>query len=906
MTACKLSVGIDLGTSNTVLAWARAGAPPLVEPIMQRTGATSRERLPMFPSCAFASLPGEAAADEAFAEHDGWLLGDFANRRGREVPERLIASSKSWLCHPRVDKNAAILPWGVEGMPKLSPVDVASKLLAHVRTSWDRDHPEAPLAEQRVVLTVPASFDEVARELTLVAAQRAGLQVRLLEEPQAAFYDAMARGELKKLIVSMRAGGRSTARALVCDVGGGTTDLSMLEVTLFGADHEVRRVAVGNHLLLGGDNMDLALAHALEPRISKSDDKLDAHEFTGLVHACRRAKELLLSENGPEEHKVTLLGRGSNLLGGAKSALLSRAEAERVVLEGFLPDVERGRVHQRARAGLVALGLPYERDVAITRHVAAFIERHVAENERVDALLLNGGVFHATAIREAVLRAVTSLSGVAPFCFSMDDPDTSVAKGAALYGLALSGEGERIAGGAARSYFVRVGRSEAGKPLAVCAIPKGAAEGALQRAGATPLKLLVGKPARFDVFSSDTEAPATGSVVELEEAQFDALPPLATIVPSDGSKGELAVVLESELTQVGTLEIHCVELAPRPGATPRRFRLAFDLRPKEGDSIPPVPSTRRPGERGVEGALATITRVYGKGTNSEARDAKSLQRELERLLGERDDWSADTSRALADRFLEHLKGRRRTLDHERVFFQMTGFCLRPGFGAPGDGERCALLAPLFSERLAFPKEARTWQQFFICFRRIAAGLSESNQLTMRDELDPFVAPSELKLKKPKTQKPESSDYEILELLAHLEHVPPPRRADLGSWILERTWTKRDPRLWAAIGRLGARVPAYASAHRVTSPAVAEKWLDQLLNDKWTDLPTAARAASDMARLTGDRSRDLSTAIQVRTAQRLEKENADPTLVRCVREVVEVARDERAVLFGERLPSGLRL
>ncbi len=898
-------VGIDLGTSNTVVASASEGAPCAVEAVLQRTSPSTLEALQLFASSAFASLPGEVEPSEALLETDGWVLGDFAKRRGAEVPERLVSSSKSWLCHPRVDKNAPILPWGADDVPKLSPVEVAAKVLAQVRHSWDSSHPGAPLAAQQVVLTVPASFDEVARELTLAAAQRAGLDVRLLEEPQAAFYDAMARGEIDRLAERMRADGRQTAQVLVCDLGGGTTDLSLLGVTLTGGEPEVRRLAVGNHLLLGGDNMDLALAHLLEPRMAGEGEKLEPREFTSLVYAARRAKETLLSKGGPEEHKITLLGRGSNLLGSAKRATLTRDEATRVVIDGFLPLVERDELPARARAGLVALGLPYERDVAITRHIAAFVARHVAEGTRVDALLLNGGVFRAEKIRDAVKQAVAHLqAGAAPLELAMDDPDTAVARGAAIFARALAENGKRISGGAARSYFIRVGKSERGRPLAVCAIPKGSEEGVRQCATETRLKLLVGKPARFELYSSDKMAPATGAVVEIDDGELDALPPLVTVVPADTGRGELDVVLEAELTPVGTLEISCVEAAAT--GVPRRFRLAFDLRPKSSESIPPVASTRRAADRGIDEALATITQLYGKGTESEARDAKNLQRELERLLGDRDAWSADTSRALADRLIEHLKGRKRSLDHERVFFQLTGYCLRPGFGAPGDDQRCAKMAPLFGERLAFPKEARSWQQLFICFRRIAAGLSEADQLAMRNDLDPFIAPSELKLKKPKTFKPESSDYEILELCAHLEHVPPARRADLGSWILERTWTKRDPRLWAAIGRLGARVPAYASAHRVTSPLVAEKWLEQLLADKWADLASAPRAASDMARLTGDRARDVSPSMRERVAARLQKEGADSALVRAVREVVEVVRDERATFFGERLAPGLRL
>ncbi|NUP06167.1 MAG: Hsp70 family protein [Polyangiaceae bacterium] len=903
-------VGIDLGTSNTVVATARGDDGPIeVVPIRQRATVTTIEALELFASCAYAAQSGEIEIDPALGESDEWILGEAAKRRGAEVPQRLVASSKSWLCHPRVDKRAPILPWGVEDAPKLSPVEMAERILRRIRTAWDVDHPDAPLHQQDVVLTVPASFDEVARELTFEAARDAGLVVRLLEEPQAAFYAAMHERGLGSLFSWMKERGRATAHVLVCDVGGGTTDLSLLEVSApTDARHpdtaRVRRVAVGSHLLLGGDNMDLALAHALEPRLATAPEtKLDPRQFAELTMASRRAKETLFAKDGPADVKITLLGRGSQLLGSTKSTRLGRDEASKVVLDGFLPIVERSARPVRTRTALVAFGLPYERDVAMTRHIAAFVSRHLPEGAPVDALLLNGGVFRAENIAARVVECVASWQAEPPIVLDAYDPDTAVAVGAVVFGLALRGRAPRITGGSAKSYFLGVGRGGDGRPLAVCAVPKGSEEGHRQRAAQTPLKLLVGKPARFEVYCSDeVGAIEAGAIVSVDDERFETLPPLSTTVSADATtRGEVEVVLEAELTPIGTLEIACVETTA--AQEPRRHRLAFDLRataePARG------PTSKRPA-KSIDEALAAISRVYEKGTTSEARDAKNLPRELERLLGERDEWSADTTRALADRLVGHVKGRKRTADHERVYFQLVGFCLRPGYGAPGDEARCKAMAPIFSERIGFQKEARTWQQFFICFRRIAAGLDERTQQSMRDDLDPFIAPSELKMKKPKSFKPESSDYEILELLGHLERVPTPRRADLGAWILERTWTKRDPRLWAAIGRLGARVPAYASLHHVVSPVVVEKWIDHLLRDKWADLATAPRAACDMARFTGDRARDVSESVRNEVARRLERENADPGLVRAVREIVEVVEQERAAFYGERLPSGLSL
>ncbi len=893
-------VGIDLGTSHTVVACAPvSGGPIEIVPVMQRTTPTTEEALAMFPSCAFAALGDELPPLAELDETDGWVLGEIARRRGAEAPGRLVASSKSWLCHPRADKEAPILPWGADpSVPKLSPVDVATRLLTRVRTSWDRTHAGAPLAEQDVVLTVPASFDEVARELTVRAAEAAGLRVRLLEEPQAAFYAAMERGALSAVP-------RSTepSFALVCDVGGGTTDLSLFELRPEGdAGLRVERVAVGPHLLLGGDNMDLAIAHALEPRLG--GDKLEPVRFGELTIACRRAKERLLGREAPEHASVTLLGRGSNLLGGAKKVDLARADAESLVLEGFFPMLERDeRPLTRARGGLVALGLPFERETAITRHVATFVSKHLPAGRPLAALLFNGGVFNAAKVSERVTAAISAWQGAAPVVLDHADADLAVALGAVAFGLSLSGKGRRIESGAPRSYFVGLA-PEGATRRAVCVVPKGSPEGRRHTLSQTPLVLLVGRPARFDLFASDESLRfEPGEVVTIDDERFDAQPPLTTTVRAEGGRGgEVPVVLEAELTSVGTLELAC---AVRDSSTGERFRLAFDLRPVESTEAGGREAVRQ-GTAALEAALAEISRVYGKGTAGEAKDAKNLSRELDRLLGDRDGWTADTARAIADRLLAHAKGRRRTLDHERVWFQLVGFTVRPGFGAPGDDERGQKLAPLFAERLAFPKETRSWQQLFICFRRAAGGLSEASQLAIRNELDPYVAPAEAKKKKPKTPIPEGAESDLLDLLSYLERVPSARRVELAAWILERTWTRRDPRLWAAIGRLCARVPAYASMHHVVPATVAEKNLDQLLRDKWADLPTAPRAAAELARMTGDRTRDVSDMIRRELLRRFEREKVDSSLVAMVREVVPVKEAERATFFGERLPAGLRL
>jgi hypothetical protein len=305
----------------------------------------------------------------------------------------------------------------------------------------------------------------------------------------------------------------------------------------------------------------------------------------------------------------------------------------------------------------------------------------------------------------------------------------------------------------------------------------------------------------------------------------------------------------------------------------------------------------------LEQAKDLVARGFAK--DSTEREVKDLVRDLEKVLGERATWTGDVARALFDVLSPLRATRRKSADHERVFYLLAGFCVRPGFGDPLDASRVASLAKLFAERLAFPDSTRGWQQFWIAWRRAAGGLDEATQTMIRDAIDPFLAPPERGLKKPKKWKPEA-ESDMLDMAASLARVAAPRRAELGAWILERTWTDRDPRLWAALGRIGARVPTYASVHHVVPPITAERWLDHLMREKWDQVQTAAQAAVSLARVTGDRARDVSERVRRDVEKRLVAIGAKSEQVRAVRELVVVEESERAAFFGEGLPVGLRL
>jgi molecular chaperone DnaK (HSP70) len=902
-------VGIDLGTTHTVAAYAARETSDEVQvlPLSQLVSPNEIEALRLLPSFLYTPVSGESVADPW--QELPWVVGRFARQRGQEVSERLVSSSKSWLSHAGVARRDAILPWAANAteVPKISAVEASRRLLGHVRRCWDEAFPEQPLTEQSVVLTVPASFDEVARELTVEAAELAGLHVRLLEEPQAAFYDLIA-SERRGLVEALLDEKRSSATILVCDVGGGTTDLTLIDARR--DEHgelALERSAVGRHLLLGGDNIDLALAQLCEQKLARPE-RLDPLRFSRLLLACRAAKEALLGRNPPDLVPIRIAALGSALVGGTLSTELLRSDVEALVFDGFLPLVSRGEAPPRPRAGLVAFGLPYERDPAISRHIVQFLERQ--GQARVDALLLNGGLFHAQRAAERVRQLVSGWSEREVSLLPFPDPDLSVARGAVAYGRSISGHGLRIGGGTAHGFYVAV--DERATRRALCVVPKGAREGERHLARTSGLWLRVGQPVQLELYTSDQATKhAPGDIVSLDDGEFSLLPPVSTLFSDGDEQGELEVALEGELSAIGTVELASVELHPPPGRAPRRFRLAFELRGTDpaaaNSALPPPLTPSRPPPAHLPEALEAIRRVFGETRRDvKSRESKDLPRELERLLGERRTWTVEVNRALFDVVAEGRAVRRRSEDHERVFWVLAGYCLRPGFGAAQDPQRVSRLVPLFEAGIASGASTRSWQQFWIAWRRVVAGLREDTQSRLLGLLDPFWASADLKLKRTKSLKAAEPTQELLELSASFERVPTERRLALGEWLIERTFRDRDPKLWSAIGRIGARVPGYASAHHVLPARAAEAWLDHLLRERWHEVPTAAVTAAQLARRTDDRARDVSAGVRAEVIRRLEAIQAAPELIESVREFVPVIEAERAAWFGEELPVGFRL
>ena len=613
--AAKYIVGIDLGTTNSALARCDATAaeeesrievrsiPQLVNPneVAERT---------LLPS--FLYIPGEFDFPKGslalpWEPEPKLVIGELARKRGAESPNRLVASAKSWLSYAGVNRTAPILPWQApEEVPKLSPVEASSQFLQYLRTVWDSgeagEQGELALAEQDVLLTVPASFDEEARELTRRAAEQAGYQhVTLLEEPQAAFYAWLeSQGDAWRRRIKVG------DLVLVCDVGGGTTDFSLIVVSEENGELTLKRVAVGDHILLGGDNMDLALARVLQQRLEESGNRIDTWQLHGLWHQCRIEKEKLFESPKTQKRPITLLGKGTKLIGGTIKTELAREDLDQVLVEGFFPKVASGELPARQRrVGFQELGLPYAADPAITKHLARFLSEQVRNSPEAASIrrgrsglacpthiLFNGGVMKAAVLRDRVVEVLNSWLRQEGFdalgaeqILEAPDLEHAVARGAAYYGKARRGRGVRIRSGASRTYYIGIESAMPAVPgmeaplKALCVVPFGMEEGTEATIPGREFGLVVGEPAEFRFLSSSVrKQDQVGSLLEDWGADIEELSPLEVTLKLDGQQGTVVPVrLETRVTELGTLEVWCVS---RDGT--HRWKLELNIREKTG------------------------------------------------------------------------------------------------------------------------------------------------------------------------------------------------------------------------------------------------------------------------------------------------------------------------------------
>ena len=873
-----MKIGIDLGTTNSALAYIdpREGEdldfPPIrILPIPQQAAPGRVEAHKTLPSFLFLE--------------DGRPVGIYAREQGALVPTKLVHSAKSWLSNPAVDRTAKILPWDApEGARVLSPVEVSASFLAKIREAWESAQ-HSPIGEHDIVLTVPASFDEEARELTVQAAAEAGIEkLTLLEEPAAAFYSWIANNfaRSRKLLFDGQI-------VLVCDVGGGTSDFSLIRVARDGDRIDFTRTAVGKHLLLGGDNLDLTLAWLVESKLGK---QLSIRQRSGLRRQCSAAKERLLSDTQLAGVEITVAGGGSSLIGGALKTEILREEALELALEGFLPLTARGEVPQDEKRSLFReLGLPYVSDPAITKHLNAFLE---GAGEAPDAILFNGGFFIPEICRQRVADAVERWYGKRPEIFENRDLDLAVSAGAAYYSYVRStGSGILVRGGLPRAYFIGIGDPTEDKIPAVCLVPRGTEEGSTLELDRGDLQLVANRPVSFRLYSSLTRTDdKLGDVIGFTpgDENLHTHAPLHAVIRFGKKTGErlVPVKLGARLTEVGTLETWC-----ESKVSENRWRLQFELRKPAAAEAPLKRPAAVIGAEASAAALELARGVFSPTAKSPVAP-EELPARLEQTLGlGRNSWPLATIREIADIFLAAADGRKKSPAFEVRWLNLCGFCLRPGLGFPGDDFRMEQARRVYSAGLQFGNQVQCEIEWWIFWGRVAGGLNRNQQTDIYQRIAGILMPRGGK----KARVNSSLLREMWRAAASLELLPIHTKTELGDSLVKsgKAGSFGASDLWC-LSRLGARRLLYGPMNQVVPPTTAARWAEALLA-----VPKAGEALASIGRLTGDPTRDLAPATREAIRARLPE-----ALLEAFDGEDEGDQGALDRMFGEALPSGLVL
>lgn len=911
-------VGIDLGTTNSAVSYVDLKAEGKKNngirlfQVPQLTGPGEVSPLPVLPS--FCYLPGKYDISEDSVQlpwhgADNLFVGRFARDYGARIPSRLVSSAKSWLCHAKADRRAKILPWGAgEEVNRISPVEATASYLLHIRNAWNHskgDDDDQFLENQKLIITVPASFDEVARDLTMEAARLAGLKnVTLLEEPLAAFYSWLIQHEQNWQQVI--APGQLV---LVCDVGGGTSDFTLITLRETEGSPRFERIAVGDHLILGGDNIDLALARHVET-LFKQSAQLTADRWKTLCHLCRQAKENIL-DKGLAYETITMIGEGSSLIGGTLTARLEREHLEAIVLDGFFPEVEKGDASAKmVRKGISEFGLPYATEPAITRHIGQFLEKHredvwnlLAKPPVPDFILFNGGSLKSeliqNRIRQAVARWFDQDADNGPVLLNNPSPDLAVALGAAYYGLVKIGQGVRVGSGSARAYYLGFERKNENNEMeksAVCLVERGLDEGARIALPDKKFQVLTNQPVVFDLYSSTFRSgDKTGDEIAIDDT-LTPLPPIQTVIQfgQKGVKKEIPVQVEAEFSETGVLFLWC-----RSVSTPHRWRLQFQLR--DPDGVTGVADSEVFDSGVIESAVATVRQAFSPAGSADALIAlaKTISRCVDRP---KEKWPLAFIRRLADELLDISENRRLSPEHEIRWLNLTGYCLRPGFGDGMDDQRIQALWKIYPQGILFRKNPQVNNEWWILWRRVAAGLPAGKQRQFVQDLRSVLMPK----KGGKIRMSAQERTEIWMALANMERLTLKDKIEFGRQLLAELHPKksRAPLFWS-LSRIGARELLYGPVDRVVPAREAADWAGRLMAVEWKNPRPVGAALAQLARKTGDRVRDLDPEFINKIIAWLENHDL-PAEAEFLKRVRPVQTAEETTLFGESLPSGIIL
>lgn len=928
-------IGIDLGTTNSAVAFVdttKAHAPVEMFAIPQLVGMGRLEARPTLPSFCYLSAQGE------WPDGTKSFVGEWAKLQGARVPTKLVQSAKSWLCNGAADRREKILPVeAADHAQKISPVEASAKYLIHLRDAWNETMAKGDLSaifeEQEIVLTVPASFDEVARTLTVEAARQAGLlQITLLEEPQAAFYSWIAQHEstwqgkfnLKMAVGPSRKVQDSDLKdcalwqepadvfsfkegesILVCDVGGGTTDFSLIEIKSQDDRVAFQRMAVGDHLLLGGDNMDAALAHYIEDKLSQ---KVEGTQWMQLLAEARNAKEELLG-NRTASYSISLQGTGSSVIKGSLSTTLNQQEVEKVLGNGFFGSYSLDdALHLKKRKGLRSMGLPYEDEPSITKHLAHFLQQasYFSANKRIDYILFNGGTLKPHLFQQAVIDSLSNwYAGNKPKQLSSASLDLAVARGAAYYGKAKRGQGVSIGGGLPRSYYLEVDVHEEGqlKRKALTLLARGSQEG-LEYHPDHIFELRPNTPVAFHLLTSHVRLhDAPGEVISVKEEEMQKLTPITTILRFGKGKGEsqneqvVPVKLGIKLTAVGIIELWL-----ESKTTSHKWNLEFQWRAASGQDhnlLAKLASTRD--ETYVSGYLNEAKEVIGLFYDGKIKASKVMEELETKLQQPRREWPLSVIRGLFDTLIQGASKRKGPVEQEARFWNLAGFLLRPGYGYPLDDFRIKELWKIILSDLKEPKSQEIALAQWICFRRIAGGLNKGQQSQIASELmnqlfDKKTGKFDLKRK---------SDlypyFEKIRALAAMERIDLPLKTKLGDAIAVRIGQQEgDNADYWALARIGARHLLYGSVGLAVPRDIVERWIEKLLIHDPTRIDDMRFALLQLSRKTDQREVNVSEKIIEKIIVRY------PELQNALANDDEITQDEREQIFGDQLPPGLIL
>ncbi|MBU1344968.1 MAG: hsp70 family protein, partial [Proteobacteria bacterium] len=878
--------------------------------VPQLTGHGEFTKIPVLPS--FLYLPGEYDISKEALKHpwkkrEDLFAGTFARDHGSKIPSRLVSSAKSWLCNSQADRLSKILPWGSEGFEKVSPVTATSEYLLHIKNAWNHfvKDEDKFFENQFVVITVPASFNEEARDLTMEAVKMAGLgaQVTLLEEPLAAFYSWLINHETdwQQLIVP-------DDLILVCDVGGGTTDFSLISLKKSEGTLRFERIAVGDHLILGGDNIDLALAKKVESKF-KSKTMLTPDKWKTLCHRCREAKERIL-EKGETSVRITIKGEGRALIAGTLAADLTKKDVETILVEKFFPDVESdGLEHIEFGKEISSFGLPFEKESAVTRHIIWFLEKHrndvkklLSKTPMPDFILFNGGTLKPELVQERIVNAIKKwfnpISTDTPQILENKSPELAVGIGAAYYGLVKQGQGVRVGSGSPRSYYLGVSVKAQNNPNAVCLIERGLDEGSMIDLSQMQYEVRTNEPVSFDLYSSSYRSgDRAGDIIDIDDS-MSSMTPMQTIIKFGKSSDikTIPVTIGAEYTEMGTLAMHC-----HSGVSEHKWRLSFQLRDQQ--QIVEASDIEIYDEDLILQACDQIEQALNNRSDSND-ELKGIVKQIEKIVDQKKaNWPLSFLRTLADKLIELGNTRGYSAEHEAKWFNLTGFCMRPGFGDAFDEERIRKLWKIYLSGLSFEKIMQNRLEWWIFIRRIAAGMKAGQQRQFFQSISSILLSSRNSTVRLSPQE----QVELWMAAGNMERLLVKDKVVLGKALLSqlKPGKKQDNLLWT-VSRIGARELLYGSVDRVVPSKQVILWINQILNKSWQKNDPVENMVAQMSRKTGDRTRDIDQESQNRIVQWLHERNAKQIYIKMINEKIKIAIKERSAQFGENLPTGLVL